>query len=221
MKRTLTEVSKAYDLPYPLGTSKIEVGYIPHYEKHLPETVNKLVEIGVWKGEGLRMFREYYDNQGQFFAWDYKFSTPESDNGTANRQQLSDEGFITYEAGQADEDFLSTLTEQFDVIVEDGSHHSDEQVITFKHLFLNNLTYGGLYVLEDLHCCKEEYWWRGKCNGYENTAFAIFNRFLQGGNLISQYISEQENEQLINGIDKMFIYGEEDNQGIIAFIYKK
>lgn len=220
MKRTLEEVSKKYEGAYPLGTSKIEVGYIPFYEKHLPETVNKLVEIGVWKGEGLRMFRDYYNNLGEFHAWDYMFSTPGHDIGTVSRTQLESEGFIVHTAGQADQQFLDGFHEQFDVIVEDGSHHSDEQVITFKHLFLNNVVPGGLYVLEDLHCCNEEYWRRGICNGYENTALAIFHKYLDGGNLTSQFISEQENEQLMSQIDKMYIYGE-GTGGVIAFIYKK
>ena len=43
----------------------------------------------------------------------------------------------------------------FDIIIDDGSHRNDDMVISFETLF-PVLKCGGMYVVEDLHCC---YWY--------------------------------------------------------------
>ncbi len=55
---------------------------------------------------------------------------------------------------QSDSVFLSSLSgERFDVIVDDGSHIPNHQIITFNCLF-QCLSSSGVYFIEDLHVAK-------------------------------------------------------------------
>ncbi len=215
MGRLLEVAEKYICKKYPEGTDKGEHGYLPLYEKYLPDTVNNFMEIGVWNGDGLRMFRDFYGGIGNFYAVDYMFGDGTEGKPVAAKQLLS-EGFLAFEGGQSDLQFLSRLL-AMDVIVEDASHHSDEQVITFNYLFRNKLNSGGLYVLEDLKCCNDKFWWRDRINSFEDTALSLFRGFLKGEQLTSQYISQQENDELMKLIDRMYLYEDEG----IAFIFKK
>lgn len=205
-------------------------GYFPLYENHLPESVDDFMEIGIAMGISIWMFRDYYDGIGNFHAMNYQFN--HDNQGVIKMKDLEKTGIICYDGLQEDIDFLSTIKTQFDVIVEDGSHRSDHQAITFKHLFNNNIKYGGLYVIEDLHCCIGEYWW-GTCEGYENTMLNFLHEYFTiydcdlfthkqtkkiskktfNGN---QFFSKEDYKNLVNTIDKIYIYSNS-----IAFIYKK
>jgi hypothetical protein len=50
------------------------------------------------------------------------------------------------------------------LIVDDGSHHPDHQLLSFSMLFQQLLQPGGLYILEDV---ETSYWRRGSLYNYE------------------------------------------------------
>ncbi len=161
------------------------------YEKHLPRKAESVLEIGCLYGGFTKALKEFYNcdiHVMDLFHPDY----------TMTFEQALDYGFIPHKGDQGDIYFLKTITTQFDVIVEDGSHHSDDQINTFEYLFDNNLKSGGLYVLEDLHCCTDPYWWRS-INSFEET-------FLY---------------KLQNGFERHNVKSYELINNSIAFIYKK
>jgi len=57
---------------------------------------------------------------------------------------------------------IASLTAEFDIIIDDGSHKSDDIILSFLHYF-PRLKPGGLFVVEDLHA---SYW-----RGYEGGLF--------------------------------------------------
>jgi len=194
------------------GTDKSSVNhnYCPWYEKHLPEKVNNFLEIGVWKGASIKMFKEWYNNEGRFYAMDV------FGGEVISQTELGAIGVNSYMGSQSDGAFLKGVKEKFDVLVEDGSHHSDEQVITFKIMFQNNIADGGMYVLEDAFCAKDPYWWRGVVKKFEDTALAIFKKYLEGGTLECDFITHEESNQLMAMIESVDIYND-----AIIFIKKK
>lgn len=198
------------DAPY--VTDKVNHGYLPLYEKYMPDEVDRFMEIGVWKGDSLRMFRDAYGGKGKFHALD----TFGADVVPYTR--LLAEGFAIHKGSQSDLEFLSGIKDWFDVVVEDGSHHSDEQIITFKHIFVHNIRPGGWYVLEDLVCCCESYWWRSVLR-YRDTMLPTLQRVMMGFDFTSQLISEQESDLLMSLIDEIHL--ENANNNPIAFIRKK
>ncbi len=164
----------------------------------------------MWKGASIKMFKEWYKDEGKFYAMDI------FGGEVISQAELSKLGIVSFLCSQSDMSFIDKIKEKFDVIVEDGSHHSDEQVITFKNMFKNNIANGGIYVLEDLCCCTNEYWWRGIVKKFEDTALAIFKKFKEGGTLECQFITADESRELIAMIESVELYN--DN---IVFIQKK
>lgn len=205
MAKTLDELALKY------GTDKSSEGhnYCPHYEKHLPEKVNKFLEIGAWKGAGIRMFKEWYNNEGQFYAFDRFLDG----HGLITIGQLQAEGINSFEGSQSDLWFLETIKDKFTVISEDASHHWGDQILTFKRMFVNNMEEGGVYVCEDIF--DEPYWGQGVIANFKDNLWHVLNRVSHGGNFESQMFSREESDMLMPLIGEINLYTD------IAFIKRK
>jgi len=153
------------------GTDKLGHGYIPYYANHLPEKCNSFLEIGVLKGASARMFDDLYGNNLDFHLVDLF-----GEEGNLTPRQARNLGFIPHKGSQTDITFLSTIPIKFDVIVEDASHNSWDQVVTFKHAITSMLQPGGLYIVEDLHCCKDPFYWNGNITCLEDTLLHFLNK---------------------------------------------
>lgn len=123
------------------GTDKSSAGhfYTRHYEtlfeaaRYMPLNV---LELGVWKGASLRMWREYFPN-----------ATITGVDRTDRNITVPNTRIII-----CDQD-CDTLPEQldgpFDIIVDDASHLAAPTIKSFHNLF-PHLKAGGTYVIEDL-----------------------------------------------------------------------
>lgn len=136
------------DLAIKYGTDKSEHGYIPLYEEHLPKNPQRILEIGCLKGASLRMWREYFPNT-ELHSLDL----------FEEYKQPTDISGVTYWKGsQTDQYLLEQLRRtKFDVIIDDGSHNSVDQLVSFWSLMGSTK----LYVCEDLHCAKYESYRQG------------------------------------------------------------
>jgi len=120
--------------------------YLRHYEEYfrpLRKSDVRLLELGIYKGGSLFLWRDYFD-RGLIVGLDL------------NPMRLDDPtGRIrTYHGMQQDRELLDrigreTAPEGFDVIIDDCSHIGELTRISFWHLFEHHLKPGGLYVIED------------------------------------------------------------------------
>ena len=131
-----------YDISKKYPTSKNDHQYIEHYDKYFKNFKHKeinVLEIGVERGDSLRMWREYF-TKAKICAIDIidrNISIPKTDI------MIGD---------QSDHNFLNKVINKygsFDIIIDDGSHQSKHIIASFNYLFdfLNN---DGIYVIEDL-----------------------------------------------------------------------
>lgn len=139
------------------GTDKFEHGYIPFYEKHLPKEPKRILEIGVKEGRSLAMWAEYFPNAEihglDLFVENSVVEVGENIFPNIPRSQL----IRLHTGNQCDWRTLELLRKfDFDVIIDDGSHNSRDQMITFFGLFN-----GKHYFIEDLHCCRETFYQQG------------------------------------------------------------
>lgn len=67
-----------------------------------------------------------------------------------NAMAAANERLTFIQGDQADVHVLSRLG-SFDVVIDDGGHHSYQQISTFSNLF-PKMPSGGWYFIEDLHC---------------------------------------------------------------------
>lgn len=111
------------------------------YEKELNKNIKELWEIGVLDGASLRMWSEYYPS-AKIIGFDIEDKSKLSFNKNVETKKLD----------QSNKEQLSELTKNtnIDIIIDDGSHVIEHQILTFEILF-NCLKSGGQYVLEDLH----------------------------------------------------------------------
>ena len=115
----------------------------------------RVLEIGVYLGSSLSLWRQYFSHQETVIVGVdiqpncAQFAAP------AN-------GIEVRIGSQTDGVFLQQVVAEFgpfDIIIDDGSHHTAHQIESFNQLFDAGLKAGGVYLVEDLHA---SYWpaWR-------------------------------------------------------------
>src|SRR5690606_6570524 len=102
--------------------------YCPFYEQHLPgrDFSGRLLEIGLMDGCSARMWREWYP-KAEIVCIDINV-----------RDHAKADGVTTIEMDATDIEKVSRLG-KFDIIIDDGSHITSEQLVVFDHLHANQL----------------------------------------------------------------------------------
>ncbi len=109
-----------------------------------------MLEIGVAHGGSLKIWRRFLHSESTIVGIDI-------DPACAKSEDAESRVYVRIGA-QQDEAFLRRVIDEFgpfDVILDDGSHMASHTVKSFRFLFLNALTSGGTYLVEDLHT---SYW---------------------------------------------------------------
>jgi len=119
--------------------------YTPYYKlffepmRHLPI---KVLEVGIYHGDSLRLWKEYFPN-ATIYGVDIE-----------DCSQHNEDRIITDITDQSSGYSLSMFKARFpsmDIIIDDGSHQCKDQILTFEKLW-SSLNSGGFYVCEDLLC---------------------------------------------------------------------
>lgn len=193
------------------GTDKLGHGYIPHYAQYLPDTCSSLLEIGCYKGASLKMWDEFYGQDCDIHTIDL-FGEP----GLMSIRECRRLEFVPHQGDQKDISFLATIKPQFDVIIDDGSHNSYDQIVSFKHLFLNNLKPNGLYIIEDLHCCNDSFYWNNGINIFADTILWTLKNYEKEKTFLGKMFSQGETEVFDSIVNDIKVFDDK-----IAFIWKK
>jgi len=175
----LTEIGKKYN------TDKATYhNFTWIYEKlfsELKDSVNKILEIGTYRGGSIRMWREYFPNaiiHGADLKPEYGVS------GERIVFHLVDQGSrVSLEA--------SIPNEEFDIIIDDGSHQNDHQMTTLSCLF-DRVKSGGFYIIEDVHAGTE--------------TRRAFCRFLMDNEFKTELLSDGECERIQSEINDVTFF---------------
>jgi spermidine synthase len=141
--KQLYEIYRKYSSPEGHGDKGTSHTYIEEYAKLLePYRHNSTVlEIGLYSGESLRMWDEYFVNSNIIGV----------DITSHNLSEIMlDKKFNILIGDATKESFLDMVSEQtFDVIIDDGSHNLSDQIKSFT-LLKNKIKEGGIYIIEDV-----------------------------------------------------------------------
>ncbi|HEY0343699.1 MAG TPA: class I SAM-dependent methyltransferase [Solirubrobacteraceae bacterium] len=111
---------------------------------HVREAPLRLLEIGLYNGGSLRMWRDYLPN-ATLYGIDVDPRT------LAYEQEIP--GTKVRMVDQADaralRAFVDELGGSYDVILDDGGHTMEQQIVSFEVLFPHVVS-GGIYIIEDL-----------------------------------------------------------------------
>ncbi len=126
--------------------------YLPIYERHFQHWRNRplrMLEIGVYKGGSLAMWRKYFGPEAMIFGIDIDPNCAKY-NGEAAQVRIG---------SQDDPVFLQNVIAEMggvDIILDDGSHITHHQDASLDILF-PLLSEGGIYMVEDMHTS----YWKG------------------------------------------------------------
>ena len=199
--RQLTLLANKY------GTDKGTVfreqhGYTEIYEDFLKQYIGKhprILEIGVENGDSLKMWNDFFVGDCEIYAIDIE---PEKIKYQTNNTHI----FIFDQSSRIDwEAFKSKLENNgenfFDIIIEDGSHMPEHQIITLYELSNSVKKDNGIYILEDLHTNIEKKWYF--LNGIEMSDTPLFSLIFFEK---SKFLTDEENEYLYSKIKNINIY---------------
>lgn len=126
------------------------VDYLDLYDRHFAQFRGQpivLIEIGVWQGGSLEMWRRYFGPDATICGIDIN---PEC-AGVVTPPNTVRIG------SQADPNFLRSVVAEIGrphIVLDDGSHIASHQIISFEALY-PLLRDGGIYAIEDMHTA---YW---------------------------------------------------------------
>ena len=180
----------------------LHTGYHRFYEKlfePLRHKKIKFLEIGLDNGNGSLLWEEYF-TKAEFHGIEYSSNKVNDASKKVNKINI-------HYGSQEDVNFLRRFKQQsggnFDIIIDDGGHHFEHQVNSYKYLFLDNLKAGGIYIIEDI----ETSYWNGKM---------MYGREHNGGVNVSE-TTIMKFKQMVDGVNrkfhdnKFFVFGRVDH----------
>ena len=114
-----------------------------HFFSSFKDKEITFVEIGVLGGGSLFMWREFFGKKAKIIGIDLN----------PNAKKWEKNGFEIYIGSQSDEKFWDDIKNKIkgiDILLDDGGHTYDQQIITVEKL-LDVMNDGGLIVVEDTH----------------------------------------------------------------------
>jgi cephalosporin hydroxylase len=133
--------------------------YLEVYEFWFKSLIGKpitILEIGIFQGGSLKMWRDFFGDQVKIYGIDVN---PEC-------KRFEDENTHIFIGSQEDENFLETLKNKIpkiDILIDDGGHTMNQQKTSFDILF-DHVKSDGMYIIEDLHTS----YWKDYGGGYKN-----------------------------------------------------
>ncbi len=102
----------------------------------------RVLEIGVYHGGSLQMWKEYFGPHATIVGLDIEPRT----------RDFAEPGIEIIIGSQEDRQFLRSLHERFgafDIIIDDGGHTMNQQIVSFEELY-GLVKEDGIYLAEDL-----------------------------------------------------------------------
>ena len=131
--------------------------FYPWFLNHLRDKNVNFLEIGIDKTESLKLWKGY-------------FASVNLHGIDIDDKEFNDAEVTLHKIDQSNaldlDEFVATVGVKFDVILDDGSHVPDHQILTINKLW-NLLEPGGIYIIEDI---ETSYWKKSKIYGYRFNA---------------------------------------------------
>eukprot|EP00977_Amphora_coffeiformis_P003404 scaffold630_cov174-Amphora_coffeaeformis.AAC.24 len=153
--RTLQEMAKDYQPSkfWRYAHTSFDRFYPNYLEKYRAKKF-RMLEIGLDTGQGSLLWAEYFPC-ATLIGLEYNPDNTQNQGASKLQTVLGDQGNHTFLMT----DFMEqTNGGNFDVIIDDGGHHYEQQRTSYEVLFEHALNPGGLYIMEDV---ETSYWKKG------------------------------------------------------------
>jgi hypothetical protein len=181
---TLSEIANKHHADK--GTEWFEKhSYTETYCNYIPSDVPcRLLEIGIWHGDSLRMWKEY-NPQMKLWSMDINDCSSFFDVKLCEKVYVMD---------QTNRDHLNVMAREMfplDFIVDDGAHQMPHQQISLS-ILLKSLKSGGIYFIEDLHTCP--------LYSNETRTDFLFQNWITTNSFASPFLTYEENKYISENI---------------------
>ncbi len=115
-----------------------------------------ILEIGVYQGGSLNMWRNYFGQNAEIYAIDINEEC----------KQFETDNTKIFIGSQEDRNFLKLVKSKIpkvDILIDDGGHSMSQQIVSFEELY-DHIKDDGIYLCEDLHTS----YWASYGGGYKN-----------------------------------------------------
>ncbi len=169
---------KSYDLCAGNKVSTKWDSYLDVYEEILSSFKGKninLLEIGVQNGGSLEIWAKYFKNANKIIGCDINIKC---------KNLKYQDARINIHVGNVNElevfRLIKNSVDNFDVVIDDGSHTSHDVISSFVNYF-PLLRDGGVYIIEDMHCAFWENYGGGVLN--ERSSASFFRKLFDAVNM--------------------------------------
>lgn len=217
-------------------TDKVTHGFLPYYENllgHLKTEKINFLEIGVFFGASIKMWKDYFTN-GEIYGMD----TFEGLQGNGNIFPNPTLFYDNWKTGNIDRvklfkcdqskeielyNFVKYCEDNnilFDVILDDASHLMRDQQITLSILF-KLLKKGGYFIVEDIHS-SDTYPGYDVVSDFSNTTKNVLFKFKETKKFVSPYVDNKEIiDYLESTVDKIEYFIAPNNESQVIILKKK
>ena len=157
--------------------------FYPAVLAHLEDKSFSMVEFGSPTATS-RLWTEYFTMASIYYLNDVDSAEMKTDRIQTFKVKQDDKDAVG--------DALSRIS-NIQFVIDDGHHIPVNQVLTFNHVFLNNLAKGGIYIIEDIEI---SYWNTGFIYGYKHKDSCVE---------IFKGIVDSINEEFLNTADKQAV----------------
>ncbi len=182
------------------GTDKILYhGYhrfYPYFFSHMRDSKISLLEIGLDANASVKLWKDYFSKVTIY--------------GVDIEDKKAIEGVIFFKGDQSKiEDLIrikNQIPETLNIIIDDGSHVPEHQMLTFNLLW-DKLKGGGAYIIEDI---ETSFWDYGKIYGYNvrggiKNVKTPFNQFLMAASSVNAEFKNNNYPSVNMLIDKSIL----------------
>jgi hypothetical protein len=173
----------------------------------------RICEIGIDKGESLRLWEKYFpkasicgiDIDDKSFLNSKRIHTFVADQGSRSKLRQ----------------FLRTYGGAYDIILDDGGHDMNLQQISFSYLF-PSVKPGGLYIIEDVHTSLPQFYpGFGVDPDGANSTLRMIQHFTETGKIESPYMTRDEIRYLNQNIEYAVLFAKNSRQHSMTCIFRK
>lgn len=196
-------------------------GYTVIYDQlmsHLRNELIRILEVGICMegtegAQSIRMWLEYF-NKAELYTFDIMdMKWIENSKEFNNRVKF-------FQGDQGNRNDLELMyknynSENFDIIIEDGSHLHEHQMISLAQLF-KYLKSDGIYFLEDISIPN-----RNVRNIRNDETFKTLFKFMKEKIFVNKFLSTEECIYLQNNIKSIKFYPDIHKEYCLAAIIKK
>lgn len=145
----------------------------------------KFLEIGIFRGNSVKLWENYFPNAELHFI-DITYDSVQYFSSRSHYH------LVDQQSKSALEKFIHETGGEFDIVLDDGGHMMQQQIVSFLTLF-PHVKKGGMYIIEDLHT---SYWSSYGGGNHSATTISFLKKLIDDVNYVGASTGRASHQNL-------------------------